>query len=362
MVAPVAPGRPRSSTLVTLLVAACLIASCSDPTTSAQREPAALGVFRGATGTNEVDRFSTWLGRDLETALTFVDYFTWEDIEGPDWFLDPWQQWVGAAAGRTLVVSVAMLPGPWVPDEVVREELQAGATGVFDTHFRTLASRLVEHGLGRSILRIGWEANGGWYRWRASPDPEAWVLYFRRIVDVMSTVDGADFTIDWSVSVPVEERPADRLYPGDDVVDLIGVDVYDKSWQDDTYPYPDGSDQRDRRVRQERVWGLIVDGGEIGQGLEYWSEFADEHNKELSVPEWGVVDLVESGLQRGGLDNPDFVARMADWIDSHDVAYHVYFEWDSGEAGGDHQLSNPATTFPETADAFIRRFGSGGGD
>lgn len=357
MIAAATTHRVRQ-TVAALLLAAAGLSACSGTTTSAeQRPPARLGTFQGATGTDGIDAFGRWLGRDLDTALTFLDYDTWEDIEGPSWFVEPWRQWMAAADGRTLVVSVAMLPGPWADDDVVAGELRAGAAGEYDQHFRTLARRLVANGMGGAILRIGWEANGGWYRWRASPDADAWVQYFRRIVDAMRTIEGSAFTIDWTVSVPVEVRSAVPFYPGDDVVDIVGVDVYDKSWQDDTYPYPPGANEHERRLRQDRVWSTILDGGDIGEGLDHWAKFADEHGKSLSVPEWGVVDLVDAGEQRGGLDNPSFVDRMADWIESHPVQYHVYFEWDSGSDGGDHRLSVADTAFPQAAQAFRRLFG-----
>jgi hypothetical protein len=310
------------------LLAAALTASSTTrgPTADAG---ASLGVFRGATGTDEFHDFEAWLGRDLDVALTFLDYDRWESIEAPDWFVQPWSQWILKGPDHRLVLSVAMLPGEWATDEVVAAELRAGARGEFDEHFRVLARRLVDNGLGNSVLRIGWEANGDWYRWRASPDPEAWVDYFRRIVDVMRATPGSNFQIDWSVSIPSEWRSSTGFYPGDDVVDVIGVDVYDKSWQDGTW-----------------------------EGLTFWRRFANEHGKLLAIPEWGVVDTVVDGVQRGGLDNPAFIDRMADWIEANDVAYHVYFEYDSGGNGGDHRLTNADSAFPRSATRFRDRFGS----
>lgn len=353
------PASTRRRVVALVLVAIVSAAACTpgdEPASSASTEQ--LGVFRGAIGTAEIDRFATWLGRDIDIALTFVNYETWADIEGPDWFLDPWEQWKADDPSRRLVLSVAMLPGlDPADDETVAGEIRAGAAGAHDAHFRVLAERLVERGLGDVVLRIGWEANGDWYRWRAAPDPVAWIDFFRRIVETMRSVPGNAFRIDWSVSVPIEHRSALTFYPGDDVVDIVGIDVYDKSWREGTYPVPDDATDDERTARHDAVWNGLVGGLELGEGMTFWADFADERGKDLAVPEWGVVDSVEGGTQRGGLDHPAFVERMADWLDDHDVAYHVYFEFDSGTRGGDHQLTIDDTTFPLTASAFRARFG-----
>jgi hypothetical protein len=63
---------------------------------------------------------------------------------------------------------------------------------------------LVESGFGAAYLRIGWEFNGDWYRWSA----------------------GGDFKIEWTADK--DGRFDERLaYPGDERVDVVGVDFYD---------------------------------------------------------------------------------------------------------------------------------------
>ena len=41
-----------------------------------------------------------------------------------------------------------------------------GRGGADDSHFVTLAENLVNVGEGNAYLRLGWEFNGTWYKWR----------------------------------------------------------------------------------------------------------------------------------------------------------------------------------------------------
>lgn len=59
----------------------------------------------------------------------------------------------------------------------------------------------------------------------------------------------------------------------------------------------------------------------------------------------GVVPGMSPGLgeHHGGGDNPAFIQYMYDWISTHDVAFHVYFNVVAPD--GDHKLW-PTTAFP----------------
>ena len=91
-----------------------------------------------------------------------------------DWMLDPWASWVRATAGRRLLISVPML------NQASSGKLADGANGAFDGYFATLAQEIADTGLGEAIIRLGWEANGDWFAWKASADPGLWKQYFRR--------------------------------------------------------------------------------------------------------------------------------------------------------------------------------------
>jgi hypothetical protein len=156
---------------------------------------------------------------------------------------------------------------------------------------------------------------------------------------------------------PHPEPTVTDAYPGDEYVDIIGVDVYDQGrmpsdigvadddhcgWQDpqavfETYHRP---------------------------ALETAREFARSHGKALSLPEWGLSGggIGERARQAGqcGGDNPVFVERMHDWLTTLPVrgagslAYHSYFEGNPNH-DGPHELQ----AFPQARERFRELFGSG---
>jgi hypothetical protein len=292
----------------------------------------ALGVFR-ETRRSEVDHYEQWLGCHVELVVDFGARPTWQVIENPAYLLDEWR-----GSPRRLVLSVAMLPNEG------DDSIQAGAEGAYDEHFATLARNLVAGGQQDAILRIGWEFNLPESRWRTD-DPAAFVAYWRRIVAAMRSAPGQQFEFTWNPSYGAED--AVPFYPGDDVVDHVGVDVYDATGQPGTYPYPAHCEAACRTARQDAAWEWLLEGE---RGLKFWAAFAAEHAKPLAIPEWGLWARPD-GFS-GGHDVP-FVERMHAFISdpANNVAYHAYFEFDG--ADGEHRLM---TSFADAGDVFRRLF------
>jgi len=260
---------------------------------------AALGAFLGsdAGGVAAIDDFAAWLGVPVTVGHTYLPGNGWDDIEGPDWVVGPWSRWLRAAPGRLLVLNVPMV----VPNEpplrstAAAGELRRGAAGQYDQHFLTLAQRLVAAGASDTILVPGWEMNGTTYSGRCSPDPEAWKGYWRHVVAAMRSVPGQRFRFDFA---PVRgEQAIDwaRCYPGDDVVDIVGMDSYD-----------------------QRPGSSFQDYIDQPGGLRAQAEFAAQHGKPISFPEWGLFDYG---------DDPQYVQGMHDWIASHDVVYQTITDY-----------------------------------
>lgn len=308
------------------VVAALLAAPLALPAGAAGGQ--ALGLHSGPGDVAGLNSFASWLGRSPAYASDYVDFrYGWDGIANPTWVLDTWSPWVTASSERRLVLGVAMLP------ESARGQLGAGAYGAFDGHFRTLSRNLVSRGLGYSVIRLGWEANGGWFPWSAATDPESWRLFYRRAVQAMRSIPGSRFTFDWnaaSSAAGTNLRFAD-FYPGNDVVDVIGLDAYDLKWTDST-------------SSPETRWSFTLD---QFNGLREHKAFADAHGKPLSFPEWGLY--AKGQLNGGGGDNPYYVDRMADWFQSSNTAYQSYFNADWG--GG------TLASFPQARDRYRARFG-----
>ena len=271
--------------------------------------------------------------------------------------------------GRRFIFGIPILPGPWDgsgptsghTDPKKPVSLERGAAGDYNAHFRQLAENLVKYGLGDAILRLGWEFNGGWYTWRAKDKTEAFAGYWRQIVKTMRAVPGAEkLQFCWNPTLGDQQFPADQAWPGDDFVDYVGVDVYDETWNANTYPWPAGTSDADIESRRKKAWDEWLLGS--SRGLAFWSKFAHDHGKPLCFPEWGVNRRSD---QHGGLDNVLFIERMHAFISdpANHVAWHSYFDVNAPD--GAHQLSPGAgekgepvkSEFPKSAARFKELFG-----
>jgi hypothetical protein len=295
---------------------------------------AKVGVFRG-TSLAEVKSYEAWLGRPVDYVVDFSTRDTWEQISDPRLLIDEWR-----GSGYRIVHGLAMLP-----EEDPTATMAAGARGEYDHYYYDLGTRLVAGGQADAILRLGWEFNLAASRWNTR-DPQEFVDYWRHVVSAMRAVPGQRFEFDWNVNNGHNSVDAMDFYPGDDVVDYVGVDVYDVSWQPDTYPYPADCDARCRTGRQDNAWRDIHDGV---RGLRFWAAFAGQHGKPLSLPEWGLWSRPDG---HGGGENPAFIRRMHDYIETHDIAYQAYFEYSA--ADGPHRLM---VELQDSAPAFKDLFG-----
>lgn len=283
--------------------------------------------------------FGEWLGRPLDCVVVFNSDANWAAISGP-WFAmvpqegQDWGQWVrDDPDNRTLVISTGLVPAD--PPDDWRER---GAAGEYDEHWTTFAKNLLSKGLGRSIVRLGWELNGDWYETHYIGDTqekrEQWKAYFRRIVETVTAVEGTAFEIDFNIAEGQQDSVeiAD-MYPGDDWVDIIGVDVYD------SYISP-----IDPTARWEEKDAKV-------NSLSAVIAFAAEHDKPISIPEWAMV---AEGKTQGGGDSPEFIDQIADAVVSADVRYQAYFNVPDGGVG------MTLDDAPNGKAAFLKRFGATG--
>jgi hypothetical protein len=351
--------------LVCLFTAA---ASAGEPTTTLPTEPQ-LGTYHWPNGTAGVDAFAAWLDRPTIWALDFVGGESWDNVEWPTWWLEAWSKWTRAKPGRRLILGIPILAGP--PDGSGPKEghteinqpvsLEKGAAGQLNHYFKKLAENLVAYKMTDTILRPGWEFNGGWYAWHAKGKPKEFAEFWRQIVKTMRAVPGAqDLKFCWNPTLGDQDFPADLAWPGDEFVDYVGIDVYDETWNADTYPWPAGASAADIEARQRKVWReWIMDSP---RGLAFWTKFAREHHKPLAIPEWG---LNHADHGHGGMDDPYFIEQMHAFITdpANNVAFHCYF--DINETDHRHQLSpgvagtgkKEGTEFPKSAAKFRELFG-----
>jgi hypothetical protein len=320
------------SLLLFALVIVCSLGTSgllTSQASAATLSPSTLGVYTGGGNAAGFTSFSSWLGQRPAYAMDFLPGGSWSEIEQPSWFLSQW-----AGTGAQVVLSVPMLPSSGAT-------LAQGATGAYDSYFKTLALALVTGGDSNAILRLGWEMNGNWFPWSIENGNAAnYAAYWRQIVTTMRAVSPGfrfDFTVNaGSSDVSGQLLNPEAAYPGNEYVNYIGIDVYDHSWVSNA-------------GNTEARWAGYVN---QSYGLAWQREFAAAHDKPVTFPEWGL-DIGGGGTAGG--DCPQFIQLMYNWMASSDTAYEVYFDFDTSSE--EHALTN----FPKAAALYRQLFGPNGG-
>ncbi|QWG24528.1 hypothetical protein KMZ93_06395 [Bradyrhizobium sediminis] len=233
-----------------------------------------------------------WLNQTPSSVLG-VDFYaqsTWEDFFKLSWVPGMWNKLNPA---RNVVWSV--------PLTVKGTPLAEIANGLHDAEFEA-AARAIAEAQPKAIIRLGWEMNLVDSPWFAKGQEADYIAAFRRVVGIFRRhSDG--FKYDWCPGWGPQELAADLAYPGDDVVDYIGLDVYDFKYE--------GSPQ-------ER-WDTYYLKAPFG--LQWQRDFAAQHGKRMTYPEWGVGQFG---------DNPFFIQQMHDWFrkNQNSIAYAAYFDVD----------------------------------
>ena len=257
--------------------------------------PSGLPWRSGATDTG--DSFAGWRGRPLDVAITFENDGTWKGTEVV-WALED-----GTLADFKGKLSIAV---PMLSNR--NDTFQQCAAGAYDSHFHALGNTLKKYGREDSYIRLGWEGNGDWMAWSANGNTAVWKACFRREVQALRSV-APGVQIDWNMNKDGDTSAID-LYPGDDVVDVIGVDYYSM------WPGLNSKSTWDRTYMQSESNHSPV-------GIGAWLAFARAHGKKLSVPEWGV----NNGGGGGGGDDAAYIQFMYNFFKANasQIAYEGYF-------------------------------------
>ncbi|UQU66938.1 cellulase family glycosylhydrolase [Couchioplanes caeruleus] len=253
--------------------------------------------------TAAVRAFCTARGRPCRVAQTYTDRSSWETMtSGTAWTFDLFSDFDGV-----LVVSQGLVP------EGAKDDLASCAAGDHDEQWRAFGTLMRRHYRGDSVVRLGWEFNEQTSSWRAD-DPRTWLACYRRAADNIRATN-PDVLLDWTINA--HNTPAGvcggvstNCYPGDDYVDIIGIDNYDH------YPWSPSKAAFDRTAARP-------------EGLTWLYEFARAHGKPFAVGEWGVVPTADAGRE-----NPGYVQWMHEWFAAHaaHLAYEAYFS-DCSEGG-----------------------------
>lgn len=119
---------------------------------------------------------------------------------------------------------------PWNPEEGQNQSvdyLNAIVNGKEDAYLQSFADSLRNYN-GPVVLRFGHEMNGNWYPW--GNRPEDYIKAYRYIFNFFKKSGVGNVTWMWCTNaenVPTSPiSQVSKFYPGDDVVDEIGIDGF----------------------------------------------------------------------------------------------------------------------------------------
>jgi hypothetical protein len=292
----------------------------------AAAEEATLDISLGvrALTTPSLHHFAKWLGRYPDHKMVFADASTWAGaqtrLEGS--IAANLLQWGGYTEQPQQIEWVF----PLCTSTQALSQTTAGThDAIITAMFEAIEAARPE---GELWIRLGWEFNITAYPWNivSANTAEQYVAAWQHVVDLARAVSDR-FVFTWCVNWAAQNpEPA---YPGDDYVDVAGMDAYFKT-------------QFDQNTGQTgaQVWAYKRD---ADYGMQWLVDFAATHGKRWALCEWG-----------GNADEPDWMEGQAAFIEQHRPKYHGY--WDqTTPSDANSKLSNGA--YPNMGALYIAAFG-----
>lgn len=244
---------------------------------------------------DEVTKWENNRGVKVDVISVFPSRESWANLQS-DWFMD--NRRIPVDFEGTLNISMPL----WPEDG----NLEDAANGIYNSEWEKFG-RTVAAKYPTAYIRIGWEMNiNDWY-YRATPEnAEKWINAYRLAVTSMRKAS-SDFRFIFNPNEGAGQtgtEDATDFYPGDEYVDLIGIDAYD--W------WPAYTTDENIAYHRDRKFGW-----------NWWLEFAKSRNKKFCVPEWGIA----AANPNGGGDNPKYINFVYSWLKENKewIAMECYF-------------------------------------
>ena len=266
-------------------VAASLdLPATAKPTPTPTPAPAAARVWSwngwrsGASGVEAEDgTFGTWRGKPVQVVSVWADGPAQAQTE-----MTPVDRYAGYVGDMDVAV------GGLVRGETWKDAAAGKFMARWTTAMRTLKAKRA--GKGTTYVRIAHEMNGDWMAWGMNAASlKDYIAGYRLYASVVRK-EFPEARLTWSPNGGNHTNVSiDQMYPGSDVVDVVGPDIYD-GWPDATSP------AIFNRVAKEWLTP------QSPRGILAWQQWAQRHGKPLGLPEWG--------LTHG--DHPDFLIGVHD--------------------------------------------------
>ena len=296
-----------------------------------------------------IKAFDNWRGRTSGVALQFISfhYFTKDYVD----FLQAPALTANLAAFKTTsLTNIFSIP--------LVKKADAGkfayvAAGNIDAPHQAIATRLRQiMGSGRIYIRLGWESDHG-YPWSISlhggvgqPDPAIpadYIAAWRRIALIYkSKLPGAVMVWNTLKDPPINWA---GYYPGDDVVGLISIDLYDNG--------AGGFFTSDNAAW--KTFGLGSYDAATGRvrGMKGVLDFARSRGKKIGLDEWGATNNTLRATD--GANNGFFAPAVFKFLNDNKkyVEYESYFNLGGGQR---HQIYPRVSYNAKPSKAYLTKW------
>jgi hypothetical protein len=273
----------------------------------------ALGAYVGNNPSDLIE-FEKWLGRPVDQIAAQTGRANWSD-------------WLGSIKWSIQIWTPLNKPIAWtIPLFADGGTLHDAAAGKYQQYYEQAAKVLAQSRPADDVIyiRIGEEFNGNWMPWSAAGHEQDFIGAYRQFVGAFRSASKR-FRFEWNVNVRETRMDPATAYPGDDYVDVIGMDFYyNIKWNP---------------TNARLAWDEMV---HAPYGLKWLEEFAAAHNKPTAYPEWGV------NFDGAG----PYIESAARWFSDHNVLYQRL--WNSNDAFPG-KLSDGQ--YPNAGAAYVESFG-----
>lgn len=308
------------------------------------------GTSVGSIALTKAAGFGGWRGRDVDVGIVFIGKNSW--MESYEAFLSNIViQPSGAVAA---FLSKGIYPVMTVPMVTKADagKFSMVASGGIDAKHLAIAKKIASVTQGRPIyLRLGHEADEG-YPWSytgndGAEDPANPATYraaWGRIASIYhNNVPGAIMV--WNVLKNTRLKVAD-YYPGDGVVDVISIDIYDNG----SGGYCDSP--------TSPGWNNFCFGGYnaaagTSKGANGILQFAKSHGKKIAFDEWGATN--DNLSASNGANNSWFVTGMFNFF-AENYEYIEYESYYNRDGGGRHQIWDKTSYNPLPSEAYLNAY------
>ncbi len=247
------------------------------------------------------------------------------------------------------------------------ENLYRSYKGCYDNTYEEFAKILVANnmdgywpnsGRPKLILRFAHEYNGDFYEWSAVNQTDSnkqlalnyaegktaeqlFTETFKRAHTIITNkikqqsnnrTTKLYFDLNMTSAGADVDGLLERTYPGDQYVDVIGVDFYDRKYSLNCAPVKQSEKSAPNcRSDAEKTQGWST----LRRQLDFFTNFAQQKGKLIGISEWGASSAITktNGVSywRDGNDNSDHIQKVYEWLtevttQKKILSYIIYFD------------------------------------